>query len=197
MKPCIRKLLLGPYDKRVMNNTHRADFAECLIKLALGEQWQLTWQQGWDWAPWDLESKSGVRLEVKQAAARQSWDLAKAKAPRRTPRFDIAPRSGYWPRDGSPWKDHPGRHADIYVFAWHGEAETESCDQRIAEQWIFYVVAEHALPENQKSIGLTALEKLAEPRRFGELERAVSLACPSPEEQKAFLSDRSTKSATA
>ena len=185
----IRKLLLGPYDKKVMNNTHRADFAECLIKLALGEQWQLTWQQGWDWAPWDLESKSRVRLEVKQAAARQSWDLARAKAPPRAPRFDIAPRSGFFPPDGGKFKDHPGRHADIYVFAWHGEADTESCDQRSAEQWIFYVVPERALPENQKSIGLTALKKLAEPRRFGELERAVSRACPSPEERKAFLSD--------
>ena len=27
----IHELLLGPYDKRVMNNTHRAHFVECMI----------------------------------------------------------------------------------------------------------------------------------------------------------------------
>ena len=94
MNSSIRDLLLGPYDKPVMNNTHRAHFVECLIALALGDQWQLTWQQGWDWAARDLESKAGVRLEVKQAAARQTWDRDDP-ARKRRPRFDIAPRSGY------------------------------------------------------------------------------------------------------
>ena len=131
VNPRHRKLLLGPYDKRVINNTHRAHFVECLIALALGQKWQLTWQQCWDWAAWDLENQSGVRLEVKQAAARQSWDRPPGP-PQRIPRFDIAPREGYWPRDGREWKRCPGRHADIYVFAWHGEAEAELCDQRNA-----------------------------------------------------------------
>ena len=185
MNTPIRDLLLGPYDKPVMNNTHRAHFVECLIALALGEQWQLTWQQGWDWAAWDLESESDVRLEVKQAAARQSWDPA--ETPRRFPRFDIAPRDGYWTGEGSEWKDLPGRHADIYVFAWHGEAKAELCDQRNAEQWVFYVVPERSLPDDQKSIGLSALQQLVAQCRIRELEKAVIAACPLPEEQKAFL----------
>ena len=181
----IRDLVLGPYDKPIMNNTHRAHFAECLIALALGEQWQLTWQQGWDWAAWDLESKAGVRLEVKQAAARQSWDPP--ETPQRIPRFDIAPRDGYWTGEGSQWKDLPGRPADIYVFAWHGEPNAELCDQRNAEQWIFFVVPERDLPRNQRSIGLTPLEKRVAPCRIGELKRAVIAVCPLPKERKAFL----------
>ena len=186
MNPNIRDLLLGPYDKPVMNNTHRAHFVECLIALALGEQWQLTWQHDWDWAAWDLENQSGVRLEVKQAAARQSWDRPPGPPPR-IPRFDIAPREGYWPRDGSEWKRCPGRHADIYVFAWHGEAEPGLCDQRKAKQWVFYVVREQDLPRDQKSIGLAALQKLVAPCRTGQLKKAVIAACPFPEERKAFL----------
>ena len=188
MNSHIRDLLLGPYDKSVMNNTHRAHFVECLIALALGEQWQLTWQQGWDWAAWDLESKSRVRLEVKQAAARQSWDPA--ETPRRVPRFDIAPRDGYWTGEGSQWKDLPGRHADIYVFAWHGEPNAELCDQRNTDQWLFYVVPEKDLPDNQKSLGLTALDKLVAPCRIDELERAVIDVCPSSENLKALLDNR-------
>lgn len=188
MNPHIRDLLLGPYDKPIMNNTHRAHFVECLIALALGDQWQLTWQQGWDWAAWDLESESGVRLEVKQAAARQSWDPP--ETPQRIPRFDIAPRDGYWTGEGSEWKDLPGRHADIYVFAWHGESRVELCDQRDAEKWLFYVVPEKDLPGNQKSIGLTALDKMAASHRIAELEGTVIDVCPSPEERKAFLDKR-------
>ena len=185
MNPDIRHLLLGPYEKPIMNNVHRANFVECLIALALGDQWQLTWQQGWDWAAWDLESQSGVRLEVKQAAARQSWDPP--ETPQRIPRFDIAPRDGYWTREGSQWKDLPGRHADIYVFAWHRQSRAEFCDQRNAEQWLFYVVPEKDLPDDQKSIGLTALEKLAAPHGISEWESAVIDVCPSPEKRKAFL----------
>jgi len=174
LKADIRELILGPYDKRVMNNTYRAHFAECLIAWALGEQWRLTWQKGWDWAAWDLESESGVRLEVKQAAARQSWDPP--KTPKRVPRFDIAPRKGYWTPEGNQWVDIPGRHAHIYVFAWHGEVKAELCDQRNAKQWVFHVVPTSVLPEHQKSIGLGALRKLkqVEPCRIGELESAVS-----------------------
>lgn len=181
----IRDLVLGPYDKPIMNNTHRAHFVECLIALALGDKWQLTWQQGWDWAAWDLESKEGVRLEVKQAAARQSWDPP--ETPQRIPRFDIAPRDGYWTGEGSQWKELRGRHADTYVFAWHGEPKAELCDQRNAEQWVFYVVPEKDLPDEQKSIGLTALENLLTPCRISELKRAVIAACPLPKERKAFL----------
>lgn len=60
------------------------------------------------------------------------------------------------------------------MFAWHGEPNAELCDQRNAEQWIFYVVPEKDLPGDQKSIQLTALEKLVAPCRIGELKRVVS-----------------------
>ena len=72
----------------------------------------------------------------------------------RSPRFDIAPRTGDWTRDGSHWVDRPGRAAQIYVFAWHGESRAELCDQSNAEQWLFYVVREECLPVGQKSIAL-------------------------------------------
>ena len=175
MNPEIANLLMGPYDRRVMNNVHRAHFVECLIAVVLGEEWELTWQQGWDWAAWDLESQSGIRLEVKQSALKQAWDRP-SNTPRRAARFDIAPRQGYWTRDGSSWVDRPGRPADVYVFAWHGENESELCDQRDAEQWRFFVVQKQYLPIGQKTIVLTALEKLAEPCTVSELKTKVAAA---------------------
>ena len=156
-----------------MNNVHRSEYVECMIAVALGKRWQLTWQQGWDWAAWDLESESGVRLEVKQAAARQSWHRG-SQAPKRSPRFDIAPRKGYWTREDSLWVDRPGRAAEIYLFAWHREIQVDLCDQSNAEQWLFYVVPERRLPVDQKSIGLKALEQLVAPCRVKELQNVVA-----------------------
>ena len=79
------------YGKPLINNAHRADYVEAMVSLALAEHWRLV-SRDWDWAPWDLERADGVRLEVKQSSAVQSWS---SHAPQENPRFDIAPRTGY------------------------------------------------------------------------------------------------------
>ncbi len=170
------------YDRPIMNNVDRARYVECLVALTLGEGWELTG----DWAAWDCQQKSGARLEVKQAAARQSWHR-ETSAGNRSPRFDIKPRTGYWMQDGCQWVwvNKPGRPADLYVFAWHDENRHEHAEQRDADQWRFFVVAEQDLPKEQKSIGLTGLNKIACPCLIKELRNAVEGACPAPEALKA------------
>lgn len=128
------------YDRRIMNNVSRSEYVECMIVLALRQEWKLMWEVGWEWAPWDCEHvQSRARLEVKQSAARQPW-TKDSRDSRSLPRFDIAPRKGYWPRDGGSWFESPGRQADLYAFAWH-PIESEVCDHRDPAQWSFYVVA--------------------------------------------------------
>ena len=188
----IKHVLMGRYDTPVMNNTDRAAYIECLVTLTLGDDWQLTWMDGWEWAPWDCQHKSsGVRLEVKHAAARQSWDREMTHGGR-VPRFDIAPRKGYWRQDGSAWVDTPGRLADLYVFAWHDESRHGYADQRNANQWSFFVVDERYLPKNQKSIGLKGLKSIVFPCRIMELKRAVEDACPALGALKAILEPSSS-----
>ena len=174
----IKTMLMRRYDTPVMNNVYRGDYVECVIAFTLGPDWWLTWTRGWDWAPWDCQHTSGARLEVKQAAARQSWDQEKL-ARRRAPSFDIAPRTGYWTQDGSRWVNSPGRLADLYVFAWHDERRDGYADHRDTSQWLFFVVAEQDLPKNQKRIGLTGLKAIAAPCRTADLKRAVENARPS------------------
>lgn len=172
----ILKTLRKRYDTPVMNNTHRAEYVECLVAFTLGSDWQLMR----DWEGWDCQHTSGTRLEVKQSAARQSWDR-ETLAPRRHVRFDMAPRTRYWTeQEGGRWVDlnPPGRPADLYVFAWHDERRDEYADHRKVDQWRFFVVAESGLPRNQKSIGLTGLRSIASPFRIGDLKRAVRNACP-------------------
>ena len=103
-----------------MNNVHRGEYLECLVAELLGSGWRLPWTAGHDWAPWDLEHISGTRMEVKQSAALQSWHDGKSAST--SPRFDIAPRTGYWTLNGS-WIDRPGPPADIYLFGWHPERD--------------------------------------------------------------------------
>ena len=173
--------LLGRYDTSVINNVHRAAYVECLVAFTLGTDWSLTWSRGWDWAAWDCQHTSGARLEVKQAAARQSWDR-ETLARRRHPSFDIAPRTGYWTQDGSRWVNCPGRPADLYVFAWHDERRYGHADHRNTNQWLFFVVAEQKLPKNRKRIGLTGLKEIVSPVspcRIADLKRAVENTCPA------------------
>ena len=182
----IKDMLMHRFDRCVINNVYRADYIECLVALTLGPAWWITWARGWDWAPWDCQHPSGARLEVKQAAARQSWDR-EACARRRAPRFDIAPRTGYWTEDESRWISCPGRPADIYVFAWHGERRDGYADHRDANQWLFFVVAEQDLPNNRKRIGLAGLESVVSPCGVDDLKQAVEGALPAPGELKAML----------
>ena len=140
--------------------------------------WRFTSKEGWDWAAWDCEhTTSKARLEIKQSAARQSWDC-EADRPRRNLGFDIRPRKGYWPKDGGPWVTDPSRPADVYVFAWHGKAD-EQAGHRDATQRRFFVVAEAFLSAGQKGVGLSRLERIADPCSFEELKRAVEKACPA------------------
>ena len=179
----ILDMLKRRYDRPIMNNVCRGDYVECMIASALGGDWRLTWMDGWDWAAWDCEhTPSGARLEIKQAAARQTWDKGPT-SPRRNPAFDIAPRSGYWIREGE-WIDSPGRQADVYVFAWHGRDDPH-VNHTDARQWRFLVVAERDLPQGQKSIGLRRLKEFATPCEVADLRMAVETACPAEHDLKA------------
>lgn len=177
------------FDCKVMDNLYRGDYAEYLVGEALAPDWRLTWSLGWGWAPWDCEQElSGARLEVKQSAARQSWD-GDGPVRRRYPAFDIAPRTGYWTQDGSRWIEFPKpmRAADVYVFAWHGEREHGVADHRNVGQWRFHVVAEPDLPPDQKTIALSSVRSLAPDCGFADLHRVVQHALPAKDRLKQAL----------
>lgn len=121
------------------------------------------WKRTTPWDSWDFEHESGWRMEVKQLAAAQAWSHRRASS---RPRFDVRSRSGYWDRSGR-WRSPPGRHADVYVFAWHQEV-VKFADQREPMSWQFYIVRERDLPD-QKTIALSVIRRLAQSCRTDEL----------------------------
>ncbi len=141
----------------LVNNVVRGILVESIVALELEPEW--TWWGG-DYGSWDFENTDGVRLEVKQSAARQSWELGPGckKSP---PRFDIRARKR------SQETGSEGRAAHLYIFAYH-PVEDETADHRDANQWDFYCIPGSYLPP-QKSIGLRPIINMADPVQLGGL----------------------------
>jgi len=157
------------FGKPLVQNNFRSVIAEIIIGIALGKDWK---HCSADWSGWDFEHESGVKLEVKQSARKQTWSTGKLCE---NPGFDIASRKGYW-ADGDLWVDKSARHAGIYVFAYHTGVD-ETADHRNPIQWIFYVVEAAALPPNAKTISLSVLKRMAVEASFETLAASVKEKC--------------------
>lgn len=149
----IAKVSQVAFGKPLVTNVLRGHVAEAIIALALEPEWN--WCSA-DYAGWDFERADGLRLEVKQSAAMQSWSTGKpSKAI-----FDVAARTGYW-ESGTEWIAKAGRPAHLYVFAHHS-IYGDDVDHRDPAQWQFYVVPSHALPDVKK-LGLATICTLTSP----------------------------------
>jgi len=147
----ITKVSQVAFGKPLVTNVLRGHVAEAIIALALEPEWSLC---SADYAGWDFERADGLRLEVKQSAAMQSWSTGKpSKAI-----FDVAARTGYW-ESGTEWIAKEGRPAHLYVFAHHG-VYGDHADHRDPAQWEFYVVPTSALPD-VKQISLSRIKLIA------------------------------------
>ena len=158
----IAKVARAAFGKPLVTNVLRAQVVEAMIALVLEPQWQ--WCSA-DYAPCDFQRDDGLRLEVKQSAARQSWSTDKpSKAI-----FDVAARTGRNEADG--WVAEVGRAAQIYVFGHHPVFD-DSADHRDPRQWLFYVVPTNALPD-VKQIALSTIKTLASPVSLSALAATV------------------------
>lgn len=150
----------------LITNIHRGLVVEAIVDVALDSNWN--WCAA-DYSSWDFEHVEGIKLEVKQSAARQSWATSDKPS---VCSFDIAARTGRW--EGAVWVDAPGRAADIYIFAHHPVAD-KTADHRDAAQWHFYIVRTVLLPST-KRISLTQVKAIVGLVRFERLSEAVEHA---------------------
>ena len=167
------------YGQPLIANVYRGDYVEGLILCALGQGWKQTFE----WGSWDLENAAGVRLEVKQSAALQSW-YKQTGIKKSSPSFSITPKTGYYTdsTDAAVWVPLPAgervRPADIYVLAWHPGRDPEVADHHNPEQWQFFVVPADKLPEKppnvkEQKIGLTSVKGLATAVTYDRLAAEV------------------------
>ena len=163
--PLITRLTHRLFGCPLLRNSIRGELVEEMVAQALEPEWALC---AGDWAACDLKQVGGpLRIQVKQSAARQSWH-ADDNPPSR-PRFAIAHKTGRY--EGPTWITETSRNAELFVFGWHPVTDS-TADHRDPAQWQFFVVPETALPP-QKSISLSALQKLAKAVPLDGVQKAV------------------------
>lgn len=159
----VAKVADAAFGRPLVTNVLRAQLVEAMIALVLEPAWHWC---GADYAPCDFERADGLRLEVKQSAARQSWSTDKpSKAI-----FDVAARTGR--NEAQGWVEEYGRAAHIYVFAHHPTFD-DTADHRDPAQWLFYVVPTTVLPE-VKQIALGTIKTMAEAVPISMLAETVA-----------------------
>jgi hypothetical protein len=162
----LARLFSRQFGQPIVRNDLRGELVEEIVGAALEPDWRLC---GGDWAAYDVEHVvSGLKIQVKQSAAKQSWHALGLKIS--SPRFSIATKTGRY--EGANWKAEESRNADIFVFAWHPITD-ETCDHADPEQWQFYVVSETQLPV-QKSVGIKQITKLSKQLCYNELSAALA-----------------------
>ena len=138
----------------ILGNTARGCLAEFIVATALG----IADSVRNEWAPYDLESADGIKVEVKSSAYIQSWYQEKHS----TITFGIHPAQA-WDPETNLLNEESVRHADVYVFCLLAHKDQATINPLNLDQWRFYVLSRRVLDEklgNQKTIRLNSLLKL-------------------------------------
>ena len=158
----------------IVSNATRGVLAEFLVASALDAATGVRDE----WAPFDLTTPEGVKVEVKSSAFVQAWSqkrLSKVS-------FACARKTAFDPLTNQA-SGPPRRHADVYVFALLQHTDQATIDPLNVAQWVFYVVPSVMLDDrkrSQHSITLPSLRRLVgEPVGFDDLAKAVAGAMKS------------------
>lgn len=125
----------------ILSNATRGRFAEFIVGTVI----ELNFDSIRDeWGTYDLESKDGIKIEVKSASYIQSWyqkEYSKTS-------FSIKPAK-YWDVE-TGMSTITKRHADIYVFCLLKCKNQEIIDPMKLEQWSFFVLPTIKLTDIQE-----------------------------------------------
>lgn len=156
----------------LVSNTTRGRLAEYIVARALGIS---TAGVRAEWDPFDLETPSGIRIEVKSAAYLQTW-----YQPRLSSIAFSAPATRAWDAETNVWSTEVKRQADVYVFALLLHQDKATLDPLDVAQWQFFVLPTTVLDAHlpgQRSIGIARVQGLCKDCvGFGELAAAVEQA---------------------
>ena len=158
----------------LVSNATRGVVAEYIVMRALGAGAAGVRDE---WAPEDLCTTSGVKVEVKSAAFIQTWHQGRLS----TISFRT-PKTRAWDAATNRQSSTVKRQADVYIFALLAYQEKSTIDPLNIDQWEFYVLPTHVLDartRNQSSITLPTLSRLTRPIRYLDLRVAVEEAASS------------------
>lgn len=153
----------------LVSNATRGRLAEFLVAKAL----DININVRDEWSAYDLETSSGIKVEVKSSAYIQSWEQSQLS----DINFKI-PKTREWNRVINKQGVEIKRQSDVYIFALLAHKVKSTIDPMNVDQWEFYVLPTQTLNERQRSqhsITLNSLRKLAQPVKFDELLQEVNV----------------------
>jgi len=160
----------------LISNATRGIVAEYIVARGLGLA-ERGVRDGW--AAFDLETPSGIKVEVKSAAYIQSWHQKRLSSI-----TFMTPKTRAWDADTNIQSSESKRQADVYVFALLAHTDKTTIDPLNLDQWRFYVLPTATLDErtrSQHSITLRSLEKLcSEAITYAGLSKAVENCIGKP-----------------
>jgi hypothetical protein len=156
----------------LLSNATRGILAEHIVARALGVCAESVRDE---WAPYDLTTTDGVKVEVKSAAFLQSWYQE------RLSRVSfVVPKTREWDASTNRLSEELARQAEVYVFALLAHQDKKTIDPMDVRQWCFYVLPTFVLDaraRSQHSITLPTLGKLCDGTvAYHELSAAVARA---------------------
>ena len=155
----------------IIGNTDRGALAEFIVARALGTTAQV--RNGW--APYDLETPTEIRVEVKSSAYLQSWFQKRPSSPGFGIRKTLA-----WDPATNEYDREKRRHADVYVFCLLAHQEDKATLNPLdLAQWEFYVVATSELDRafgERGGVSISKVRELSPAYSVDEIAVAVSTA---------------------
>lgn len=134
----------------LLNNTLRGALAEFIVATALDLNTDICRE---DWAAYDLETPSGIKIEVKSSAYLQSWNNDRIS----DIRFGIQPTKAWDAKAG--YSEEVKRQSDVYDFCVYASKEKKDSPLQL-DRWEFYVLptaVHNRKCGKQKSISLNSL----------------------------------------
>ncbi len=138
----------------ILNNTLRGMVAEYIV----GQATEACAPVRVEWAPVDITTPEGIKIEVKSAAYLQSWSQKRPSAIS----FRIA-KTRPWDRKTNQYEKTRVRSADVYVFCVLTHRDGRTIKPLELTQWKFYVLPTSTLDStlgDQKTVSLSRLKKL-------------------------------------
>ena len=155
----------------IVGNTNRGALAEFIVARAIGSEPAVRN----DWAAYDLETPSGIKVEVKSSAYLQSWHQTAVSAPSFSTR-----KAKEWSPETNEFGEERLRHSDLYVFcllAYKGDKRL--LDPPDLSQWEFYVVKTSEIDRmfgERTSISINQVKSLSQAYSVNSLMNAVDAA---------------------
>ncbi len=140
------------------SNVLRGALAEFLVENAIKDIKDINVRN--PWGDYDVETKGGVKIEVKCSAYLQDWDQKDLTKPIFS---GLKAKELYWnDAVGKQINKEADYKADVYVLALQNNKDTETLNLIDLDQWSFFVLSKEQIKKitnNGNSVSLSRLLK--------------------------------------